>query len=203
MKLSRTLIAGAVLALFGGLAQAADAGNIVLKVGVHNVNPKSDNGTLAGTLDSEVGSDAKPTIQAEYFLSPNLGIEVLAALPFTHDVKLNGVKAAEVSHLPPVVSLQYHFNPNGISPFVGIGLNYTTFFNIHEKGPIAGTHLGLESSWGLAAHVGVDFPVNDKWLIQVDARWADIDSTAKLNGAKIGTVNIDPLVYGVSVGYKF
>lgn len=202
----KLLVPAIALALAAGapLVHAQDS-NWVVKVGVHSVDPKSDNGTLAGgALKSDVGSDAKPTITAEYLFTPEWGVEVLAALPFEHDVKLNGVKAATTKHLPPTVSVQYHFNSGGqISPFVGLGLNYTTFFSEHTTGPLAGTKLSLDDSFGVAAHGGVDFRLNERWLVTLDARWIKIGTDAKVNGTKVGTVHIDPFVYGIAVGYRF
>jgi len=37
----------------------------------------------------------------------------------------------------------------------------------------------------------------------VDARWMGISPDVKVNGAKVGSVDIDPFVYGVAVGYRF
>jgi len=188
-----------------GAARADDASEWIVKVGVHSVDPKSNNGTLAGgALKADVGSDVRPTITAEYLVAPQWGIEVLASLPWQHDVKLNGVKAATTKQLPPTVSVQYHFNSGGqISPFVGLGLNYTIFFSEHSTGPLAGTKLSLDNTLGPALHGGVDFRLNERWLITADARWIRIDPQASVNGAKVGKVHIDPLVYGVAVGYRF
>lgn len=204
MKTLRSVLALALLAAAGG-AHAQDAGDWVLKIGAHNVNPDSGNGTLAGgAFAVDVGSDVKPTFQLEYFFSPNLGLEVLAAVPFRHEVSLNGVGSADVKHLPPTLSLQWHFNPGGkVNPFVGAGLNYTTFFSIDEKGPLAGTRLDLDDSFGAALHAGIDFEINQRWLFSIDARWIDIDTDASLDGVDIGTVNIDPIAYGVAFGYRF
>lgn len=194
----------ATLALLGASGTAL-AQDFIFKVGAHQVSPRSDNGSLAnGTLQADVSGDWRPTFTLEYFLGENWGVELLAATPFKHEVRLNGVRAAEVSHLPPTLSLKYHFNRNSrISPFVGIGLNYTAFFDVHESGPLAGTQLSLGKSWGAAAQAGVDFAINDKWLFAVDLRWMDIDTEARVNGAKVGTVNIDPLAYGIALGYRF
>ncbi len=197
-----TLIAAALLAA-SPLASAA-AGDWVMKVGVHAVDPKSDNGTVAGTLAVDVGTDAKPSIMFEYFLSDHWGVEVLAALPFRHDVELDGTKAASLKHLPPTVSLQYHFAPDStVSPYIGLGVNFTTLFSIDTTGPLAGTDLDLDDSFGLAAHAGIDFRINDRWSLGVDVRKLDIDADAKLDGADIGTVNVDPLAYGLYLGYRF
>lgn len=198
----------AIALAFGGLAAPAfaqQAGEWTFSVGAHQVNPKSDNGSLAGnTLDVEVGSNVRPTVTAEYFVRDNLGIEVLAALPFQHDVDIKGLgKVGSVKHLPPVVSLQYHFGEGKVRPFIGGGLNYTYIFSESTSGALAGSKLRLDNSWGLAAHAGVDFKVSDKGSIRVDARWIDIDSDVKLNGANLGTVNIDPLVYGAAYVFQF
>ena len=194
-------IAGCALPAF-----AQSKGDWTLGVGVHQVNPKSDNGKLAnGTLALDIDSDVKPTVTFEYFLRDNLGLEVLAALPFKHDIEIKGLgRVGSTKHLPPTFTLQYHFNNQGkVSPFLGAGLNYNTVFSEDTKGALAGTDLKLDDSWGLAAHVGMDIKVSERGAVRVDARWIDIDSDVKVDGAKLGTANIDPLVYGVAYVVKF
>ena len=210
MQLSRLVLASA-LALAATPAFAQSAGTWTVGIGAHNVAPKSNNGTLTatplGNLKMDVGNNARPTVTAEYFLKDNLGVEELAALPFQHDIDVVGVgKVGSTKHLPPTVSLQYHFGQGKVRPFVGIGVNYTTFFSTKTEGPIAGTNLDLSDSWGLAGHIGVDFRISEKGALRVDYRTIDIDTKVKLNGAKLGTrntVNIDPSVYGVAYVFSF
>ena len=206
--MKKTLVPIAIALALGAAvpAFAQSKGDWTLGVGVHQVNPKSDNGTLAGgTLPLEIDSDVKPTVTFEYFLRDNLGLEVLAALPFKHDISVKGVgKVGETKHLPPTVSLQYHFNSKGkVSPLLGVGLNYTTFFSEDTTGALEGTRLKLDDSWVLAAHAGLDFKVSERSAVRVDVRWADIDTKVEVDGAKLGTANIDPLVYGVAYVLKF
>ena len=204
-------MAAAVSLAAAAPAMAQSKGDWTLGVGVHAVDPKSDAGDLNGAalglgkLSTKVDSDVKPTVTFEYFVADNIGIEVLAALPFKHDVSIDGVgKVGETKQLPPVVSLQYHFtNSSKVTPFVGLGVNYTKFFSTDSKGALAGTKLKLEDSWGLAAHAGLDFAVSDKGALRADMRWADIDTKVKVNGNKLGTAKIDPLVYGVAYVFKF
>ena len=192
-------------------ALAQTAGSWTVGVGAHNVEPKSGNGTLVATplgdLTMDVGTNVRPTITAEYFIKDNLGIEVLAALPFQHDIAVTGVgKVGSTKHLPPTVSLQYHFGQGKVKPFVGLGVNYTRFFSTKTEGPIAGAELELSDSWGLAGHVGLDVQIGEKSAIRIDYRKIDIDTKAKLNGANLGTrnqVNIDPSVYGVAYVFAF
>jgi len=195
-KIVLVALACCLLSVVGAFAQ--EKGSLWVNLGAHVVDPKSDNGSVAGgAFDVTVGQSLRPSVMLEYFVAQNLGIEVLAAWPFSHDVELNGVKAATVDHLPPTVSLQYHFNGDGaISPYLGVGLNYTLFFSEDTTGPINGADLSLGSSWGLAAHGGVNFKVSERWGLGVDLRWIDIDTDVDLNGSGIGTVQIDPLAYG-------
>ena len=78
-------------------------------------------------------------------------------------------------------------------------MNYTVFFE--DRSPLG--DLKIDNSWGLAAHLGVDYAISDKGALRMDLRYVDIDSDVKLNGAKIGRVEIDPLVAGVSYVMKF
>jgi outer membrane protein len=200
------LACAAVLAMAAvGPASAAGAGSWVFKVGVHNVNPKSDNGSLAdGALDVEIGGNTRPTIGLGYWLTDNLQLDVLGAIPFQHDLKLNGADAGDFKHLPPTVTLQYHFNPAGdINPFVGVGLNYTLVYDESPAGPIAGTDLAIDNSFGVALQGGIEFKLNDQWSIAGDVRWMDIDSKVKVDGADVGTVHVDPICVGIFAVYNF
>ena len=76
-------------------------------------------------------------------------------------------------------------------------------FSIDEKGAQAGTRLELDDSWGVAAHAGVEYAIDARWSLTVDARWIKLSTDAKLDGARIGSVDIDPLVYGFAIGYRF
>ena len=200
MKINSALLAAAVLLGTVPAAQAQESNDWIWRVGLHSVQPKSDNHGIVN-----VDSAASLTFNGTYLFAPNWGVEVLAALPFSHDINLNGGgKVADVKHLPPTVSLQYHFNPGGaVRPYVGAGLNYTLFFDESTKGALAGADLELDASFGPAAQVGLDVDFGTHWFVNIDARWFDIDTKAKLNGDSIGTVEIDPYAAGVSIGRRF
>lgn len=180
-------------------ALAQSAGDMTLGLGLGFVQPKDDNGIVAGGT-TEIGSNTRPTITFEYFIRDNIGLEVLAALPFKHDIKIGGAKVGTTKHLPPTVSVNYHFPTGGaLKPFIGAGINYTTFFEDHS--PLG--DLKIDNSWGLAAHLGVDYAISEKGALRMDLRYLDIDSDVKLNGAKVGRVEVDPLVAGVAYVMKF
>ena len=207
MKL-QSLVLAAATALTMTSAFAVPAGTWSIAAGAHMVDPKSDNGTLAdGAFSIEVDDDIRPTISGEYFIANNVGIELLAAIPFHHDITLTDANGDTVDgktqHLPPTLSLQYHFDgynmPMNLKPFVGVGVNYTTFFE--EK--VALGDLELDDSVGVAGHVGLDIPFAPTEAFRIDARYMDIKTDAKLDGVDAGEIDISPWVYGVAFVKQF
>ena len=126
------------------------------------------------------------------------------AVPFKHEVELNGAEVASTRHLPPTLSLVWYPAVNGPwHPYVGAGLNYTLFFDEDTKGPITGQKLKLDPSFGLAAVAGIDWDIDDRWGVALDLRYMDIDTDGTLDGASLGTFEIDPLAVGLSASYRF
>ncbi len=208
MKLQSLVLATAA-ALTMTTAFAVPAGTWSVAAGAHYVDPKSDNGTLDNGLSVDVDGDVRPTISGEYFIANNVGVELLAAIPFHHDITLKTGDTtidAETQHLPPTLSVQYHFDgydlPMNVKPFVGVGVNYTTFFK--ERIYLGnGNDLELDDSVGVAGHVGLDIPFAPTEAFRIDARYMDIKTDASLNGTDIGEVDISPWVYGVAFVKQF
>lgn len=196
--MKKSLIAVCVaLACVAGNAQAYEAGDMVLRLGAVNVNPQGD-GALDGALDVE--DNTQLGINLTYMFTDVLGVGILGATPFEHDITLNGDKVATTKHLPPTVTLQYHLNTGtSFHPYAGLGFNYTVFF----EEDMGASDLELDPSFGLAAELGMDFSLTDQWGLGLSVFYADIDSDAKLDGDDLDTVEIDPLVVLLSGSYKF
>ena len=211
MKL-QSLVLAAATALTMTTAFAVPAGTWSVAAGAHYVDPKSDNGnvTIGDTNYAvDVDGDVRPTISGEYFIANNVGVELLAAIPFHHDFTLNDADGKEIftgktQHLPPTLSLQYHFDgynlPMNVKPFVGVGVNYTTFFKEKISN---GADLDLDDSVGVAGHIGLDIPFAPTESFRIDARYMDIKTDAKLNGVDAGEIDISPWVYGVAFVKQF
>ena len=208
MKL-QSLVLAAATALTMTTVFAVPAGTWSIAAGAHYVDPKSDNGTLDNGLSVDVDGDIQPTISGEYFIANNVGVELLAALPFHHDFDLNSADGTQdltgkTQHLPPTLSVQYHFDsdnmPMNIKPFVGVGVNYTTFFKERIS---TGGDLDLDDSVGVAGHVGLDIPFAPTEAFRIDARYMDIKTDATLDGSDIGEIDISPWVYGVAFVKQF
>ncbi|AUQ50564.1 outer membrane protein [Phaeobacter inhibens] len=198
-RMVSALALSATLAALAGPALAQSQGDWTLGVGIANVNPKSDNGTVAGAA-ATIGDDTALTFTAEYFIRDNIGIELLAASPFEHDISLNGAYTATTKHLPPTLSVNYHFpTQTKFKPFVGVGINYTTFF---EESSPAGV-ISLDDSVGLALNLGADWQISDRGALRVNVRYMDIETDVTLNGTKIGTAEIDPVTVGFGYVHRF
>lgn len=200
------LIAGALMpvaALQPLVAQAAcfeQPQPWALRLGVHNVDPVGGpSQTAAGEVD--VKSKAGLTFNVDYRICKTLTVDLLAALPFTHGITINGQRLASTQHLPPTLSLQYHPLADGvIDPFVGIGVTRTMFFREALAG---GARLQLSNTVGYAFQGGVDWHFAPAWFAGIDLRYLQIEPDASVNGAPIGKVKIDPIAYGVNLGYRF
>lgn len=193
------LFSTALAAALAGPVAAQSQGDWTLGFGFGSVNPKSNNGTLAA-LPATIDDSVRPTFTGEYFFRDNWGIELLAAAPFKHDIFLGGAYAATVKQLPPTLSVNYHIpTQSDFTPFVGLGLNYTTFWN--ESSPLG--VIKVDDSFGVAAHAGVDYAVSDRGALRVDVRWINIESDVTLNGAYIGKTEVNPLVWGISYVHRF
>ena len=212
------------MALAAPFAQAHQAGDIIVRAGAATVDPHEDSstistaatGSLAGTK-ATLDSDTQLGLTGTYMLTDHVGIELLAATPFQHQVSIKGMplgldgKLADVKHLPPTLSVQYYplDASSQIQPYVGAGLNYTMFFDEELTGQRKDqgfSNLELDDSWGLALQAGVDFMLTDNVLLNAAVWYIDIDTTATADSAfgKVKVdVDVDPWVYMVGLGYKF
>ncbi len=199
MKKITALTLAAAVASIAAPALAQSQGEMTFGLGAHYINPTDSFSAPSG---ARVGENIRPSLTFEYFVMDNIGIEVLAAWPFKHDLQAAGVgDIGSTKHLPPTISVQYHFaNSTMMTPFVGVGLNYTHFWD--EKLD-SGTPIKLADSWGFALHGGVDFAISPHSSLRADVRYIDIDTKATIGGAPAGSVKLDPWVFGAAYVYKF
>lgn len=197
-----------VMVLDAGHAVAREAGDILVRAGAHTVQPKSDNGEITAlAADVEVDGATMFTFNLTYMVTSNIGIELLAAAPFEHDIDIGGSRLGVTKHLPPTLSVIYAFNPGSkVTVYGGVGLNATLFFEEDLTGGLDPVNLSLENSWGAAALVGIDVEINDNWFVNADVRYFDIDTKARITAPGLSlkeTVEIDPWAVGVNLGYRF
>ncbi|WP_327438994.1 OmpW/AlkL family protein [Pseudomonas donghuensis] len=215
------------LALVAPVAHAHQAGDFILRAGAITTAPNENSGDIK--LDGTKMSGTKATLDSDtqlglafaYMLTDHIGLELLAATPFQHTVGVKGLgagldgKLGDIKQLPPTLSLQYYpmEASSKFQPYAGIGLNYTMFFDedLSSNRKAQGfSNMKLKDSVGLAGQLGMDYMINDNFLINAAVWYVDIDTKATIDGpSALGVgktkvdVDVDPWVYMVGVGYKF
>ena len=188
---------------------AVDKGDWLVRFGGVSVNPNDSSGQVGNIGNSGVAVDDSQGlyINATYMIRDNIGLELLAATPLKHDISATGSiaalgKIAETKQLPPTFSVQYHFAPKKkFRPYVGGGINYTTFFSEKATGGTV-TNISLDDSWGLAVQGGFDMDISQNWFFNADLRYINIETTATTNVGNVD-VTIDPWVISLGVGTTF
>jgi len=220
--LAVALTMAAALSAGSGSALAARAGDWIVRGSITNISPNDDTGGVNGQLsaalsgaDVDVESRTGLGITAGYFVTDNVAIELLASTVFEHDLSieggaLDGTELGSVEHLPPTLSVQYHFDlESAFRPYVGLGINYTIFSDedVDSEAAAAGvTDIDVDDSAGLAAQVGVDYELGNGWLLNADLRYIDIEAEFTVKTATGSTdvdVDIDPWVTSIGFGYRF
>lgn len=167
------------------------------------VLPSDDDAPVNVGGTASVGDAVTPEVDVTYFFNDHIGAELIAATA-QHQVDYStGANLGDVWILPPTVTLQYHFDrTNAFSPYVGAGLNYSWFYG--EDAGTGFTDLDVEGGLGYALQAGFDYWLNDHWGLNLDVKkiWLDID--AKLNNGTItADVDLDPVIVGGGVSYRF
>ncbi len=197
---------------------AAEQGDWLIRLrGIVVAPTEETSDVLPGFPGGQVGVENAivPELDFTYFLTRNIGAElILATSP--HDIIGEGALAglgeiADVMVLPPTLTLQYHFNPGGqIRPYVGVGVNWSIFYSEDASSSLTGavgpTTVDVDDSVGLALQAGVDFALSERWFLNADVKYIQIDTTATLNsGGAVNAVDIDldPIVAGIGIGYRF
>lgn len=222
--------------LLGLLSTSALASDFSINVGAISVVPNDSSGhlnvveTVADLPENSTGVGVNTNTQLgltfDYQLNENWTVELVAATPFSHDITatgaLAGLKVGKTKHLPPTLLAQYHFDINSelFKPFVGVGVNYTTFFDEQIDPQLRSTlgalgvatdddsvSLALKNSWGYALQAGVNVDLSENWGLHFMVSRMDIDTTGdvRVNDTTIQSVDvdIDPYVAMAGVRYNF
>lgn len=195
--LKLALVAACALASGATMAQESEGPWLVRARAVHLDSANKD----TTGLGLSVNDKAIPEVDVTYFFTRNIAAELVLTVPQKHDVRAStlGGKIGTLKHLPPSLLLQYHFDAPGFKPYVGAGLNYTRFSSVHLPAGV-----GIDkNSWGAALQVGVDIPLSKNLYLNVDLKKVYIQADVFAGGAKAGTFKVDPVLFGIGLGYRF
>jgi outer membrane protein len=216
---SGKLLMVALLAIGVSTPAMAAAGDTIIRFRGIVVSPTESSGGILPSLPTEkvkVDDAIMPEVDVTYMATDNIGFELIAS---TTKHSVSGVtgttggigKLASTWVLPPTLTAQYHFAPEAkLRPYVGAGLNYTMFYSDKAsagfEAAAGSTNVNLKDSFGWAAQAGIDIDLSPSMFLNLDVKYIDIDTTARLRTAKLGTqtvkVSLDPLVFGVGIGFR-
>lgn len=173
-----------------------------LDIGTQQSNNTSTAGKAAGiTTDSiQVSGQTQPEIDLSYFFTNHISAELVGSFPVSHSVSLNNADIGNFQELPPTLNLQYHFTNFGHwMPYVGAGVADMRTFNTNLV-----ANLGLtENNWGEDLQVGMDYALDDHWLVNFDIKKYFMNVGVTSAGSTIATLHPNPYLIGFGVGYRF
>ncbi|MDL2356747.1 MAG: OmpW family outer membrane protein [Pseudomonadota bacterium] len=176
----------------------------LVRVRAVRISPANESAPIGGIGAADrlhVSDKTIPELDVSYFFTPNLAAELVLTYPQKHDVTLDGANIGSFKHLPPTLSAQYHFMPEAtVSPYLGAGVNYTTMSKVNLLNGAASLE---HDSVGLSLQAGVDFRLDPHWSVNVDVKKVQIRSDVIIAGARASNVKVDPVLFGIGLGYRF
>ena len=197
--LKKHIVASVILAVFASgsaLAQGFQAGDVLVRARAVNLDSANKDST---GLDLSVNDKTIPEVDVSYFFSPNIAAELVLTVPQKHTLSAGSTEIGSLRHLPPTLTVQYHFDAGAFKPYVGAGVNYTRFSSVNLPD---GVDI-KRNSVGLALQVGVDIPVAKDVYLNVDVKKVQIGTKVSVSGTEIGKFKVDPLLVGVGLGWRF
>ncbi len=190
------------------LSSAAMSSDMMVRMRAINVMPdESGSPTVIGG-DVQLNNASVPEIDFTYFFNKNFALELILATT-THEASatktaLNNLDLGDVSLLPPTLTAQYHFEMGKFKPYVGAGLNYTIFYGAD---PGIAKSVRYENSLGYALQLGGDYQIGDNLYLNLDIKKiylsTDVHVSTYANGSVDAEVDINPLIVGLGLGFKF
>lgn len=196
MHMNNRLLVAAALGLTAAAAHAAQ-GDLLIRGRATLL----DFDNAQNSLPVRVKADSRwiPEVDITYFNTDRISTELVLTFPQKVDITVNGADAGSVRALPPTLLAQYHFGDMGaIKPYIGAGVNLTLF---SKRGLLAGAAHVDKSSAGFAGQLGADVPLNDRWSLNVDIKYMQMETAVHVSGNNIGKLGLNPWVASVGFGY--
>ncbi|MDR7093320.1 OmpW/AlkL family protein [Hydrogenophaga laconesensis] len=185
--------------LASGAAPAQDfqAGSVLVRARAVHLDSANKDSTGLGLA---INNKTLPEVDVSYFFSKNIAAELILTVPQKHRLSSNGTDIGSLRHLPPTLTVQYHFDAPGFKPYVGAGVNYTRFSSVNVLGGAADVK---RNSFGPALQVGADIPLSGNLYLNIDVKKVFIKTDVSAGGTKIGQFKVDPVLVGVGLGWRF
>ena len=142
-----------------------------------------------------------PEVDISYFINKNVAFELSLTYPQKVDLKVGGVGAGSIKGLPPSLVAQYHFTDLGsFKPYVGFGVNYTSFTNMNILNGAATIN---SSSTGGVGQGGFDYMIDRNWGLNFDVKYIQMKTDVFVGAASKGQLGLNPSAYSVGATYRY
>lgn len=142
------------------------------------------------------------------------GVTPGAVLVYKHIASYDGKAVATLQQFAPTAFINYKFGSpqSAWRPYVGVGVNFT---HVKPEPTAAGTAFyndgkvktKVSDSWGLALQVGMNYHIDDTWLISASYATAQVANNIEIqtgSGAtQYGKYKFNPSIWMLTVGRKF
>ncbi len=173
-------------------------------------------------------------IGLNYYFNKNISVEFsLASSKHKAFLQYKGIEyvavynydIGDVMILPANLNFQYHFYFKKFKPYIGAGINYTSFIVKQDNDIIGGVRGGeFDDAFGFVIQGGINYDINNKWFINLDLKKLFLSTDMTTYHGWCGTpakgmvaipcpdynveeiieeVDINPLSIGLGIGYKF
>jgi len=161
-------------------------------------------------------------------MKSGLGLEFVANVMFSerfgaefsvgasaHQLNLTGDECCDIDGgrvwLVPLTAIaQYHVQVYGKwDPYVGLGLTWILpIYKLSDDLSDSGfEELDIEGGAGIAAQVGVNYKIDNRWYVNLDLRYLGASLEARLSTEEEDfppvTLDVKPFVIGLGVGRRF
>lgn len=177
-------------------------------LGVYPDESSSDITLIGG--EAEIDDAFTPDLDITYFFTDNIACEVVFFAYAQHDVQAKNTIVGDIDLgsfdlVPPIVAAQYHFMPkNTFRPYVGAGLSLVLIPD-EDPGDVDDVEYD-DGVIGFVLQAGFDYFFDEHWCFNVDVKkiWVEVDVEVTAGPVTVETtVDVDPWLFGIGVGYRF
>ena len=225
MKKSLITLAITAAAAISGQAVAgnfdlSNAGHWIVRGGLSHIETNSSRSstevnTIPGLItvdmyNQKLKNTTSPRFSLTYMSSPHIGFELATTLPTKMNLEdTNSTDKSKTNYQQISFAAQYYFMDSSSrwQPYTGLGIEYNDFSKTKTKNVNGlNTSAKLKNSFGPMAEIGLDYYINQNWLVNASASYSLQKTKYTAVAETVHTsdkINYNPLAINLSIGYRF
>lgn len=193
-----TALFSSLMSLILFCSGSAQAGSFAAGIRIVNIRPSAGIDNRLSNGGNEVDSDIKPELLLEYFPAKNLSLEY--SWLYSQHSFIYGIPPEETGSTDLITqcfTIKWHpFTGTASSPYLGGGINKVITSKTFSTLP----SFAIDNHTGWMAQTGIDLRLNENSWFNIDYRYLDVDTTARVGGVPY-RFDISPHLF--SFGWKY